>query len=79
MRSALCYGVKCWAFKKEDEGKLQTVKMTMLCMTFSYEAICNITGMKKIEEFLKEQKLQWSGRVGRLNDKRAPIKAKICC
>ena len=42
----------------------------------SIEIICEMTGVKKIEEFLREQRLQWFGYIEKLNDKRAPVKAK---
>ena len=58
VRKALCYGAECWALKKEDERKLQTTEMRVLCMIcgktlrdgMSNEAIYNTTGMKKIED-----------------------------
>ena len=35
-----------------------------------------MTGVEKIEEFLREQKLRWLGHVEVMDDERAPSKAK---
>ena len=35
-----------------------------------------MTGVEKIEEFLREQRLLWVGHVERMDDKRAPVKTK---
>ena len=69
VRSALCYGTECWALNKKDIRKLQTTEMRMLRLIYkktlkdgiSNKAIRNMTGVEKIEEFLKEQRLQWLG------------------
>ena len=43
----------------------------------SNETIWNMIGMKKIEEFLVEQRLQWFGHVKKMMDKeRVPVKAR---
>ena len=65
IRSVLCYGAECWALRKEDERKLQTIEMRMLSMMCgnrlrdnnSNEIIREITGVEKIEDFLREQRL----------------------
>ena len=81
VRSAFCYGTECWALKKS----CKTTKMKMLHMIFgetlgdgiSSEAIREIVGVDKIEEFLREQKLRWFGRIERMNYERAPVKPKM--
>ena len=42
----------------------------------SNKAICEMTGVEKIKEFLIEQRLQWFGHTERMDNERAPVKAK---
>ena len=42
----------------------------------SNETICETTVVEKIEKFMREQKLRWFGHIERMDDERAPIKAK---
>ena len=43
------------------------------------ETICDMTEMEKIEEFLREQRLQWFWQVKRMDNEKAPLKAKKIC
>ena len=71
VKSALRYGAECWALKKENERKLQTTEMRMLCMIcgrtlkdgISNEITCEITGVEKLKKFFREQKMQWFGHI----------------
>ena len=73
MRSALTYGAKCWALRKEDERKLKTTEMSMLRKIrgktlrdkTNSEKIREMTGVESLEDFLREQSLQWLGHVER--------------
>ena len=38
--------------------------------------ICDMSGVEKIKEFIKEQILQWFRYVERIDNERAPVKAK---
>ena len=84
MRSALTYRAKCWtsALTVKDERKLKTTEMKILRMicgkTLKYniknEKICNMTGVERLEECLREQKLRWLGHVKRTDEEKAPVK-----
>ena len=60
--------------------------MIMFCMIceeairdkdgISNETIRDMTGIEKIEEFLREQRLRSFGHIERMDEKRAPVKAK---
>ena len=84
MRSALYYGAEYWALKKEYKKKLPITEMKMLRLIcgktsrdgISNEAIRDITGVKKIEEFQRKQRLRWFEHVKRMDDERDPMKAK---
>ena len=39
------------------------------------EKICEITGVKRLEEFLRQQRFRWIGRVERMDEERGPVKA----
>ena len=43
----------------------------------SNETIRKMTGVEKIEEFLREQSLRWFGQIEKIGDERAPVKAKF--
>ena len=43
----------------------------------SNETIREITGGEKIEEFLREQMLRWLEHMEKIDDERAPVKAKM--
>ena len=83
VRNALTYGAECWALKMEDERRLKTTEMRMLRMicgkTFkdkmNNEKIREMTGVVRLEEFLREKKLRWLGHVERMNEERGPVKA----
>ena len=61
--------------------------MIILCMIsgktlrdgISNEIICKMTDIEKVEEFLREQRLRWFGHKERIDDERAPVKAKKFC
>ena len=42
----------------------------------SNKTICDMTRMENIEKLLREQKIQWFGHMKRMDDKRAPVKAR---
>ena len=42
----------------------------------SNQTICEMTGVEKIEEFMREQRLRWFGRVERMDNERTLVKAK---
>ena len=84
VRSALStYGAKCWALKVEDEKKLKTTEMKMLQMIcektlkdkIKNEKILEKMGVKRLEEFLREQRLRCLGHVERMDEERCPVKA----
>ena len=39
------------------------------------EKIREMTGVEKLEEFLREQRLRWMGHVERMDEERGPVKA----
>ena len=41
------------------------------------EKIREMTGVVKLEEFLREKRLQWLGHVERMNEERGPVKALL--
>ena len=43
----------------------------------TYQTINDMTGVEKIEEFVREHRLRWFGHVERFDDERTPVKAKI--
>ena len=65
MQSTLSYDGECWAMRKGDETKLKTMEMRMLRVLcgkilknkVSNVKICEMTGVKGINEFLQEQRL----------------------
>ena len=83
VKSALTYGDKCWALKVEDERKLKTTEMQMLRMMYektlkdkvNTEKICEMMGVERLEEFLREQTLRWLGHVERMDEERGSVKA----
>ena len=40
------------------------------------EVIGEMTSVEKIEEFLRKQRLRWFGDIKKMNEERAPVKAK---
>ena len=78
VESALYYGAKCLALRKEDERKLLTTGMRMLRLIcgktlkdcLSNHTIRDITGAEKIKEFIREHKLRWFGHSIRMDDER---------
>ena len=68
---------------KKDERKLQTTEMRMLSICgktlrdgITNETTCKMTGVEKIEEFMKEKRLWWFSHTERKGDERVPVKAK---
>ena len=67
-----------------DERKLPSTEMKMLCMIcdktqrngIGNKTIRKMTGMEKLEKFLREQKVQWFRHIERMDYVRAPVKAK---
>ena len=84
-RNALTYGAECWALKMEDETRLKTTEMRMLRMIcgktlkdkINNEKIRDMTGVVRLEEFLREKKLRWLGHVERMDEERGPGKAPL--
>ena len=85
MRNALTYGAECWALKMEDERRLKTTEMRMLRMIcgktlkdkMNNEKIREMTGVVRLEEFLKEKRLRLLGHVERMDEERGPVKALL--
>ena len=85
MTNALTYGAECWALKMEDERRLKTTEMRMLRMIcgktlkdkMNNDKICEMTGVVRLEEFLREKRLRWLGHVERMDEERGPVKATL--
>ena len=83
VRSALTYGAECWTLKVEDERRLKTTEMRILRMIcgktvkdkMNNEKIREMTGVERLEEFLREQRLRWLGHLERMDEERGPVKA----
>jgi len=83
VRSVMSYGAECWAMKVDDLRKMETTEMRMLRLMCGKtlkdrvrsEKIREMTGVEKIEEFLRDQRLRWFGHVERMSEERAPVKA----
>ena len=80
VRSASTYGAECWAVKVEDERRLNTTKMRMIRGKTLKDKIDNakireMTGVERLEEFLRKQRLRWLGHVERMDKERGPVKA----
>ena len=64
----------------EDDRRLKTTEMRMLRMIcgktlkdkMNNEKIREMTGVVRLEEFLREQKLRWLGHVERMDEERGP-------
>ena len=69
----------------EDERTLKTTEMRMLRMIcgktlkdkMSNEKIREMTGVVRLEEFLREKRLRWLGHVERMDEGRGPVKALL--
>ena len=78
----LTYGTECWALKMEDGRRLKTTEVRMLCMIcgktlkdkMNNEKIHEMTGVVRLEEFLREK---WLGYVERMDEERGPVKALL--
>ena len=78
VRSTLTHaGAECWELREEDERKFKTTEMRMLRMILrtlkdkiNNEKIHKMTGVKRLEYFRIEQKLQWLGYVDRMDEER---------
>ena len=63
VRNALTYGAECWALKMEDERRLKTTEIRMWRMICgktlkdkrNNEKIREMTGVMRLEEFLREK------------------------
>ena len=85
MRSALTYGAECWALKMEDERRLKTTKMRLLQMIcgktlkdkMNNEKIREMTGVVRLEKFLREKRLRWLEHEERMDEERGPVKALL--
>ena len=85
VRNTLTYGAECWALKMEDERRLKTTETRMLRMIcgktlkdkMNNEKIREMTGVVRLEEFLREKRLRWFGHVERMDEKRGPVKALL--
>ena len=82
MRNVLTYSAECWTLRVEDERKSKTTEIRMqrmicgktLKIKINNETIRQITGVERLEEFLKEQRLQWLRYVERMDEERITIK-----
>ena len=78
VRNALTDGAECWALKMEDERRLKTTKMRMLRMIcgktlndkMNNEKIREMTGVVRLEEFLRKKRLRWLGHAERMDEER---------
>ena len=69
----------------EDERRLKTTEMRMLRMICgktlkdktNNEKIREMTGVVRLEEFLREKRLRWLGHVERMDEERGPAKALL--
>ena len=69
----------------EDERRPKTTEMRMLRMVcgktlkdkINNEKIREMTGVVRLEEFLREKRLQWLGHVKRMDEERGPVKALL--
>ena len=85
VRNALTYGAECWALKMEGERRLKTTEMRMLRMVcgktlkdkMNNEKIREMTGVVRLEEFLREKRLRWLRHVERMDEERGPVKALL--
>ena len=85
VRNALTYGAECWVLKTEDERRLKTTEMRMLRMIcgktlkdkMNNDKIQEMTGVVRLEEFLREKRLRWLGHVERMDEKKGPVTALI--
>ena len=85
VRNALTYGAECWPLKMEDERRLKTTEMRMLRMMcgkilkdkMNNDKICEMTGVVRLEEFLREKRLRWLGHVERMDEERGPVNALL--
>ena len=85
VRNALTYGAECCALKMEDERRLKTTEKRMLRMIcgktlkdkMNNEKICEMTGVVRLEDFLREKRLRWLGHVERIDEERGPLKALL--
>ena len=85
VRNALTYGAECWASKMEDERRLKTSEKRMLQMIcgktlkdkMNNEKTREMTGVVRLEEFLREKRLQWLGHVEKMDEERDPVKALL--
>ena len=85
VRNALTYGAECSALKMEDERRLKTTEMRMLRMIclktlkdkMNNEKIREMTGVVRLEEFLREKWLRWLGHVERMDEESGPVKALL--
>ena len=67
VRNALTSGAECWALKMEDEKRLKTTEMRivrMICGKTLKDRMNNgkireMTGVVRLEEFLREERLRW--------------------
>ena len=85
VRNALTYGAECWALKMEDERRLKITEMRMLRMIcgktlkdkMNNEKIREMTGVVRLEKFLREKWLRWLGHVERMDEERGPVKTLL--
>ena len=85
VRNALTYGAECRALKMEDERRLKTTEMKMLRMIcgkilknkMNNEKICEMTGVERLDEFLREKRLRWLEHMERMDEERGPVKALL--
>ena len=85
VRNVLTYGAECWALKMDDERRLKTSEMRMLQMMcgktlkdqMNNKKIGEMTGVVRLEEFLREKRLRWLGHVERMDEERGPVKALL--
>ena len=79
-KSALTYEDECWALRKEDGRRMITTEIRMLHLIcgktlkdkITNEKVHELTGVDKMKEFMRGQRLLWLGHVERMDENRGP-------
>ena len=79
MRSAMSCEAECWPIKINDIRKMKSTQMRMLWIICEKamndkvkKLILQMTGVKPLKKFLKNQRLRWFGHIERMSKEKAP-------